>query len=92
MEALILWLLVPAFAVLDWFASKRPGRRWFRIVLAAVEVPFVIWVVYARLNVVGIWWLALTLVLSVVTSFRPEIERALARLRGDRRTDGASTR
>mgnify|MGYP000845336799 FL=1 len=67
--AVLLWVVMLVLAAVAWFLRRGRASRPLQIAFATVEAAFSIWVVLTQLQVVGVWWLVVTVALSLVVAF-----------------------
>lgn len=73
--AVTLWIIMLALSAAGWYVNRPGGGRAPRIGLAVVDAAFTVWVILTQLSTVGYWWLIVTIALSLVVTFRSDLER-----------------
>lgn len=77
--AITLWIVMLVLAAASWYLSRPGGRRAARIGIAVVDAAFTVWVILTHLSTVGYWWVIVTIALSLLVTFRSDVEGVWAR-------------
>lgn len=76
--AITLWIVMLVLAAASWYLNRPGGRRAARIGIAVVDAAFTVWVILIHLSTVGYWWVIVTIALSLLVTFRSDLEAARA--------------